>query len=306
MAILINWKDFQDTATDNIRTGKQLHEKYIKTKTQDDLTNLTSEIKEWKEQVDKYYKNSFDTEEHNLAQQFYYAKGHRFNIPRGREKDESQLIKESLEDLSEKIKIIEYHLKILDVCDAIVRPTEIDLNQRMNYQTEDILSLIMEKYYDLYDNHLYSIRTIISGNGIELKRYDEYRELGKLLENSGYLEIVAAGDDLSCRLTLEGKLRVEDSRKSIPTDYSRITNSQEELNSKIDEIKKSLEKLGLGQEIIFDELEELRTLYSKLDKKNWGHLLTGKLFDLFLKKALDQDAVNLIFKRLTDQVLKIG
>jgi predicted nuclease with TOPRIM domain len=73
---------------------------------------------------------------------------------------------------------------------------------------------------------------------------------------------------------------VEKNRKPIRENYEDIRQTTEEMEKKINEIIERLTVLGYGQEIIFDELQELKDLYTKLSKKTWGQLLKGKLIDL--------------------------
>ena len=76
------------------------------------------------------------------------------------------------------------------------------------------------------------------------------------------------------------------------------------INKKIDEVLSKLQELQVGQEVIFNEIEELRGLLS-LDKKNWKQVLKGKLVDLGLGKILDTDTLEWIYKKLTDENLNL-
>ncbi|WP_323027863.1 hypothetical protein [Gelidibacter japonicus] len=64
-----------------------------------------------------------------------------------------------------------------------------------------------------------------------------------------------------------------------------------------------IEGLGFGQQIIFDEFDELRDDIPHLSKKSFGQLLKSKLGDLVTAKAFDKALVSEIFKELTSQVL---
>jgi len=71
-----------------------------------------------------------------------------------------------------------------------------------------------------------------------------------------------------------------------------------ELHNLINQIKDDLRKLGYGQEIIFNEMEDLKD-HLNLGKKNWFQLLKGKLFDLSVGKALDEVIVKEVYGRLS-------
>ena len=78
------------------------------------------------------------------------------------------------------------------------------------------------------------------------------------------------------------------------------------MNEKIDFIIEKLTELGYGQNIIFDEFDELRNLYSKLPKKTWKQVLKGKLMDLALNKLISKETVVYVYKTLTDEILKLN
>lgn len=71
-----------------------------------------------------------------------------------------------------------------------------------------------------------------------------------------------------------------------------------ELHNALNKIKDKLTELGFGQQIIFDEMDELKE-HLNLGKKNWFQLLKGKLFDLTVSKALEKTIVNEIYKTLS-------
>lgn len=82
--------------------------------------------------------------------------------------------------------------------------------------------------------------------------------------------------------------------------YEEEFNSEQksELHNSINEIKDKLTKLGFGQQIIFDELDELKE-HLNLGKKNWFQLLKGKLFDLTVNKTLEETVVKEIYEQLS-------
>lgn len=81
--------------------------------------------------------------------------------------------------------------------------------------------------------------------------------------------------------------------------------SSEEMNAKVDSIVTELRKLGLGQEIIYNEIEELKDLYIKLNKKHWTQTLKGKLVDIGLSQVLDKDVLKEIYQQLTNHPFKL-
>ena len=202
-----------------------------------------------------------------------------------------QKIKYKKSDLKEKISTLNYMLRILSVSDAIILP-EYKVERKT---TEEILELILDKLFELYDDNFHSVEMILWGNGVETKRHDEARQFAKILERNGYVEI-RPSRQIVAKLTLDGKMYVENRKKRETIDYSKISDSQKAIDEKIDEVLNELNKLGLGQEILFDELNELKVLYSKLSKKNWGQLLKGKIVDLGLSQVVNNDVLGKIYE----------
>ncbi len=79
-----------------------------------------------------------------------------------------------------------------------------------------------------------------------------------------------------------------------------IFSSEEEsnLHSKLNKIIEELEKQGFGQQIIFEEIEELKDHFN-LGKKTFFQLVKGKLIDLTIEKVLEKTVVVEIYKNLS-------
>lgn len=100
---------------------------------------------------------------------------------------------------------------------------------------------------------------------------------------------------------LEDYLNYDDSNSySKGTDQDFGYSDRLEIDNKLDQVLQHLEKLGLGQEIIFNEIDELRN-HTDLKKKNWKQLLKGKLIDISIAKITDNKTIEWIYKTLTDE-----
>ena len=298
-----NWESFKKKIEKYILKAQNLILDYSKSKTQEQYNEFDKSFKELKAEVIEYLENSFNDQNNSYAQSIKYSNSNKYSIG-NQQKHISELVKEKIEDCSSLWKNLEYYLKILAISDAVVRPNEIDLEERKNFDTDEKLELILEKLNQLYDDSYHPISTIIEGNGIELGRYDEERELAKTLEDYGYIRCMNART-IRAQITLDGRRYIEEKLKKEVTDYSKINKSQEELDNKIQEIIEHLKMQNIGQELLFNELQELKELYPKLNKKNWGQILKGKLIDLGLAQVINKDVMELIFKELTDQILRL-
>lgn len=298
MEIIISWDQFSNKIDELVIDSKNILEGINDIKAEEDIEKHKELIKVWSSKGQIILRDSFEPANEAFAREFYFATQSRFNLPNQR-KPLLQIKKELIEDLKAKENTLIYYRKILSISDAIIHPEIVALGSRIDMTTEEVLFFILDKLYDLYDNNYHSVRMILDGNGIALKREGEDRELANLLEINGYVDTMHTRD-ANARLTIQGKIHVEDKRKSHTENYENVNGSQDEINQKIDEIMSKLAKLGFGQEIIFDEIEELKNLYPNLSKKNWGQIVKGKLIDLALSKLIDNDTVEYIYKTLVN------
>lgn len=302
LVLTVGWDGFIQEINNLLKEARSILSKENSIKSIPDLEEIKTDIKNWCVLCNKYLLSSFETRE--FADVFNYTREQRYSMG-NKQKDFEQNKKETFGDLKAKINFLDYNLKIFNVSDIITKPQVIDWDKRKSFTTEEILELILDKLFDLYDNYYHPILNILEGNGIVLKRHGEERELAKILEDNGYIKTTHFGNSTSAQLTINGKIYVEKKRQVYEEDYDDINKSQEEINKKIDEIIQELTKLGYGQEIIFDEIQELKDLYKTLNKKNWGQIVKGKLVDLALAKFIENDTLKFIYEKLTDHQLRL-
>ena len=303
MKLTIKWDDFSKQINNFVTEVKAISTIENTIKTDAELEKVKTDVKNWNDRCYEFLKNSFDNKRNEFATTFRNANGNRFLIE-NQKKEFRQIKKEVFDDLKNEMNTLAYINRILSISDIIIKPEIFELSNRNSYTTDQTLELILDKLYDLYDNSYYPIPTILEGNGISLKRLYEDRELGKKLETTGYVNITNQRDTLA-QLTLQGKIYIEDKRKTYHENYEDINKSQAEINSRVDEIIEHLSKLGLGQEIIFNEIQELKELYTTLNKKNWGQVVKGKIVDLALSKLIENNTLSYIYEKLTDHQLRL-
>lgn len=71
-----------------------------------------------------------------------------------------------------------------------------------------------------------------------------------------------------------------------------------DLHNKLNDIIEKLKTLGYGQEIIFNEIDELKENFN-LGKKNWFQLAKGKFFDLTVSKLVEETVIKEIYSELS-------
>ena len=180
--------------------------------------------------------------------------------------------------------------------------------------TEEKINFLMEKLYLLYGEEWYPIKYIFIGNGILVKRAGEYVELGKIIVDKGWAKPQpGSNSNAMLRLTAQGVNYVEQklhkpkrtrgSRSK--SAHSKTDSRLDDLNKKIDAIIEDLKLKGYGQEILFEELQDLKEQAPKLGVKQFGQLLKGKLFDLGLDSVINKETIASVYKNLTEQVFHL-
>ncbi|RKN81032.1 hypothetical protein D7Z94_08760 [Ulvibacterium marinum] len=81
--------------------------------------------------------------------------------------------------------------------------------------------------------------------------------------------------------------------------------SQNLILEELSEIKRMLIQNGIGQNIIFEEIEEQAELIKFLDKKNWLQHLKGKIFGLVSGKIIESEQAERLINQLQEFVNSI-
>lgn len=81
--------------------------------------------------------------------------------------------------------------------------------------------------------------------------------------------------------------------------WELIRKEIESLEKRIDEVLAKLDQLGLGQEIIFDEIDSLKSKSRRLTKKDFGVILVGQLV-AFGSSTIDKQLMNQIIEGVLD------
>ncbi|UXX79002.1 hypothetical protein N7E81_16735 [Reichenbachiella carrageenanivorans] len=220
--------------------------------------------------------------------------GFRYDIERSKH-PELEEQKYRVTRLKKTFKFFRDYVKLIDSLKGIERPTINSIREKQDY--------ILEKLSHVFNDNYYDIALILDYNDIPY-RTDEPSEIADDLDRRGY---VVKKDKYSnkseVQLTVKGANYIERKLNSKKRKTEKQA-TESSLNEKIDEILERLNKLGLGQEIIYDDFEEMRQMQERLSKKSWSQLLKGKLFDLTVSKLLNKETANFIYEFLTNERLK--
>lgn len=205
-------------------------------------------------------------------------------------------------DIESNKRRLEAYRNNLQYLKELLKTVTLELDQKSFQTVQGKLDFILTKLNILFNQGAFSISHILNLNNINY-RDGEPREIHDLLVKKGYALSYSKDKGDIIEISLKGAAYIE--RKNKITSKKVAVKSQEDLNSKVDLIIERLKTLGYGQEIIFEELEELKELNIKLSKKNWKQVLKGKLFDLGLQQVVKKETLNLIYETLTDDQLKL-
>ncbi len=194
-----------------------------------------------------------------------------------------------------------FYMNLISVCDKVTKNT----NLEMRLSAEATNSLILSKLYSIYDDNYYPISLILEGNGVRTKRLNEAAEIGDYLKRMGYIELNNFGNNDRARLTLDGKLKVEEFLGYSEINFSDVKVEKSEVDRKIDEVIEKLHTLCDGQEIIFDELEKLKGLYDTLNSRQWHQLLFGTIFQAASEKVIDVFVAHELFQKFVSENLHL-
>ena len=199
-----------------------------------------------------------------------------------------------------------YFMTYAKLSDIMINPEIVILNKRKEYTIEEKQKFILNKLRKVNTGGYYDIKRILELNGIELNHNHEELELINDLEDMGMIDSLKTLQGGSAKITIQGLKFLEQNEKEISDSENKVTEQDyEAMTSKIDEMLVHLEKAGVEREILFNEMEELKELYLKLNKKNWKQIVLGKLVDLAMSKVLERDALSFIYEHLTGNPLKL-
>jgi hypothetical protein len=297
------WEEFKAELEQFIREGNSL--KNMPVSTGENMIDIEQAIDAWDQQIRLWLESSFNLARNSYLISFHNAGANNFNIP-GQQLSQDQqvvLMKGKIQVRTDALFMFE---RILSVSEAVIKHGTVNIEERAGLTIKQKRDFILQKMYELYDDLYYPLTEILKGNAVLMKRTSEAGEIAGLLEELGYLDVLAGiGAQVRVRITAHGAQFVEETWATGAENYDDIRYSFEEMSAKIDEVKDELKRSEMGHEILYNELQELKELYLTLNKKSWGQLLKGKLFDVALGKLVDNATIAFVYEAITDHKLKL-
>ncbi len=177
----------------------------------------------------------------------------------------------------------------------------------MNFVEKEAGDFYLNLYNNSYDNNLENLNSSLESKLSDFKRDRDKLDFLKVLRKKSIEEKKKHIENgcIGCSFEKEhdiGIFVIEQVIDSINDYYSFEPKSDDtftiddesELHSKLNDILERLEKQHYGQQVIFDEIEELKDHFN-LGKKNWFQLAKGKLMDIVISKALSSSGAQEIY-----------
>ena len=227
MVLKIKWRIFYNQVNDYIREARDILNQGKGDFRHASYEFLVYEVNTWIAKCHNYLRNSFDKPDNAYAEGFYSEKAYSYYLTGAGNKEKLGL-KEIFQNLSVKKGKLEKSLRILSACDAVIQPGLVDTGLREKYGINDVMDLLLDKLYFLYDNYYYPIHTILRGNGIITRNYRELPALIQKYEYEGYIRLIST-NSICARLTSKGKDMIE-KRRSFNNPELKNMNALEEMD----------------------------------------------------------------------------
>jgi len=313
--LIISYEQYQKKIMAQIEEGQSILKSNVTS--DDELKVFVNKVNIWKKSTsDKIYllfvntdneiANMFKTSEVKIK----YVKWDRID-----EKEihfnTSEVFAEAHDNLRSSIESLSLMLKYSEVSDIIKH--SVTLEDRSNITTEEKKDILLSKLYQINTGEYHDFKLLLGINGILLRYKEEEHQLANNLRKSKWVDLKSEySNNIKIRITVEGVVYIERKQKFKGNNNYKSKKQKgdyESICKKIDDLMDRLKKMELkndvGQEILFTEIEELKELYLKLNKKNWKQMVLGKLADLSIGKAVENDTIKFIYERLTGDELKL-
>lgn len=302
--LIIPFKDFSEQINNLINRVEPFKSKKYKTK--EEQSELYVFRSEWENDLQNLLQNSFSLSQNSLFKFFKGIKVDRLGIPNHQHHEEikANRIKDGIVN---KLKELDLLLTIVEASDYIITPKQEILDKNKNLTIKEKDKLILDKLYRLRKRRIedyVSIDLIAETNFIvfdtsnekfEIIRSLQERKLIDSFNNQPIVRISAGGVRL-----IEENIENYQTQNNFSTDENKFTKEQiQNLNEKIDTLINEFKIQGLANEILFNELQDLKDYLNILHKKNWGEMFRGKILDMAMGKIVEPEILTKAYETIT-------
>ena len=299
--LIVPYEQFKRSVEDKMADGQRLSRIVVPNINADiDLTDAYAHAKVWKQETLDVLGKCFNKSDNVFVEKFISLEIKHYTTNSLAELEEGK--RRLIEQVTGMWNYLITVFRIVKVCDTLREEKWVLQDERVKYTEKQKSDLLLKKLYELYDTEdFYPVKVLIEGNGIALRRSGEELELARHLSEQGHIEIHGADHNL-VRLKWKGKLKIQEAEESQHTgDEPKSVADLKNMSNTIDEIWDELKKQGYGQEIIFDELQDLKNAYARNNKKNFWEIVRCKMFDLTVDKVVSVETADFVIHKVTGE-----
>lgn len=284
MELVTSLEEFEFNLKNLAEKGFDLQKPVIATEAT--FQNIVSNVRNWRKESIDFLKNSFLGDRQTyFSTQFHNAGASNLSFPNLPLYQKSKNLKDSLQQSINSLMEVP---KILRISDAIIDPQRVKDELREKWTINRKKEFILSVLFKLGQNYHYDVNYLYWANGLVETSSQEPYHVAHSLYDSGLIELY--GGTWAC-INLHGITYLEElpeQSNNVNTGIGEDQNDIDEINEKLTRLEALMNQNNYGNEIIYDELLELRKNSTKLNLKNWKQLATGKLLALHYSVAEDQ------------------
>ncbi|MFN0047598.1 MAG: hypothetical protein ACKVOU_00585 [Cytophagales bacterium] len=295
MRLIIPLQEFEEKCDMMALEGNQLFEKEV-TDVQNAINSFHAEVENWDQKLQLFLHKAFEPDLASFHEQYIQAFQSKttewHQMPLLEIKNQINIKVQCILDIEEFVKM----------SDAIINPDDPEVLARKDFAITQKEEFLMKKLYAVHaKGKYYLVRDVFEYNGIAMHSWDEDVKICTPMKHTGDIETIEMPKGIGAKLSEGGMRFVEKFLFHARKEPAIVPAAVAE--DKFNDILAELNAAGLVQEIVFDEIEDLKQLVNKLTPKQWKEVVLGKLVDLGLQQSIKNDLLKLIYKKLTNETV---
>ncbi len=223
MKLAIPFTEFKETINKYVAEGDPLTKNRITT--EEELAKSKEELKDWENRSFEFLKTAFGESNNYLINEFRSAGGNRFHSTRTdfeyRKSEHQEIFKETVSELA-------YCLKLASISDPLVFGDSYDSKGRDSFTQDEKILFFLRKLNQINTGGYHPIKYLFESNEVRLNHHDEIRELAKILDYNGVIELHPGLGTFHAKITAAGVHALQEiereSSKDEPIQQSSTTN----------------------------------------------------------------------------------
>ncbi len=298
MKLTIPLSTFEEKCEAYAHEGNDLSEK--EPPNEERLQECIDTILQWNSNTKSFLQDSFDEHFNNIYREFASSK-----IILLHKKVDFSTFETLRDDIKAKVLSLILIKEFVRELDMVVNPDDPEIAKRKEFAITQKEEFLLKKLYNLYPKgKYYPVKILLEYNGIVLNSDVDDAKICNPMQKMGQLDLGVSEYGVTAKITEGGVKYVEESLLRLNTDPLKPLDSA--LERKFNAVLDELNKQGFVQEIVFDEINDLRQIIHKLTPKQWREMVLGKMVDLGVQQSVKNDILKTIYEKLTDEKVMFG